>query len=201
MSAEKLHSLITLADFKAVLSIDDREDNLSRYCLTMATYTIEQYCMRRLFKKKRFERIEYRGDLFLPLKEYPVSKILLVYALTSTNGPDGELAEPEFYHVIPDCGCGEDIPYTLVLSPAVKRLPGLLSFSVIYNAGYSIGKAPPDLASACLELAAWNMGRYRGKRIGTTGNIRGSGRDGEHFELSMPENVKQLLEPYKRKVI
>jgi hypothetical protein len=34
-----------------------------------------------------------------------------------------------------------------------------------------------------------------------TGNVRGSGRDGEHFELSMPENVRFLLEPYKRKVI
>jgi hypothetical protein len=34
-----------------------------------------------------------------------------------------------------------------------------------------------------------------------TGNIRGVGKEGEHFELSMPENVKQLLEPYRRKVI
>jgi hypothetical protein len=30
-------------------------------------------------------------------------------------------------------------------------------------------EALPDLAAACLELAAWNMARYRG-RIGVTGN-------------------------------
>jgi DNA polymerase III alpha subunit len=47
-------------------------------------------------------------------------------------------------------------------------------------------QAPADLASACLELAAWNMSRYKGHRIGTTGIIRGSGKDGEHLEMSMP---------------
>jgi hypothetical protein len=75
------------------------------------------------------------------------------------------------------------------------------AIKVRYLAGYSIGKAPPDLASACLELAAWNMSRYRGRCIGMTGNVRGSGKEGEHLEASMPENVRLLLEPYKRRVI
>jgi len=60
---------------------------------------------------------------------------------------------------------------------------------------------PSDLSAACLELASWNMNRYRGRRVGMTGNIRGAGKEGEHFEMSMPENVKLLLEPYKRKTI
>jgi hypothetical protein len=34
-----------------------------------------------------------------------------------------------------------------------------------------------------------------------TGSVRGSGKDGEHFEMSMPENVRALLEPYSRKTI
>jgi hypothetical protein len=34
-----------------------------------------------------------------------------------------------------------------------------------------------------------------------SGNIKRSGKEGEHFEMSMPENVKQLLEAYKRKLI
>ena len=32
-----------------------------------------------------------------------------------------------------------------------------------------------------------------GKHIGMTGNIKGSGKEGEYFELSMPENVRTLL--------
>jgi hypothetical protein len=218
-----LHTLIPLADFKAILGLDDREDTLSRYCLITATYTIEQYCRRRLYLKRHFERIEFYGDLLLILREYPVRGVLAVYACYNVVEP--ELIEPEFYRLSPEIEERLDIPHTLWLSPALGRLPGLTAFKAVYRAGYAPvangewkiknGKGgtgdlygvPADLAAACLELAAWNMSRYRGKRIGMTGNIRGSGfatrggADGEHLEMSMPENVKQLLEPYKRRVI
>jgi hypothetical protein len=39
------------------------------------------------------------------------------------------------------------------------------------------------------------MSRYRGKRIGLTGPVHGRAGEREHLEMSMPENVKQLLEP------
>jgi hypothetical protein len=95
-----LHTLIALADFKAILGIDDREDTLSRYCLVTATFTIEQYCKRRLFLKKHFEQIEPNGDLLLPLGEYPVREVLAVYVV-GAFGETGEPLEPEFYRVSP----------------------------------------------------------------------------------------------------
>jgi len=199
MQKDKLHSLIPLAEFKTVLGLDDREDALSRYCLVTAAYTIEQYCMRRLIRKKHFEQIEFTGDLLIPLRDYPVVNVLVVYALFSFQ--HSEIVEPEFYRVIPDCGSGEDLPFSLSLSPAMRRYPGLAGVKAVYNAGYAIGKAPPDLGTACLELAAWNMSRYKGRRVGMTGSVRGQGRDGEHFEMTMPENVKTLLEPYRRRMI
>jgi hypothetical protein len=191
-----LHSLISLEDFKTLLGVDDREDKISRFCLVTSTLTIEQYCKRRLLRKKHFERIEFNGGLFLPLKEYPISEVLAVYL----HG-NGEILEPDFYDIIPDCGTFEDIPFSISLSPAFRRFRGLTAIKAVYWSGYELGNVPADLASACMELAAWNMNRYRGRRIGMTGNVRGSGRDGEHFELSMPENVRFLLEPYKRRVI
>ena len=182
------------------MGVDDREDKIARFCLVTASLTIEQYCKRRLLRKKIFENIEYMGDLIIPLREYPVSKVLAVFI-------HGEILEPDFYQVLPDCGTELDIPFAISLSPAVKRYKGLTAVKAVYWAGYarkpaaSMSQVPADLATACLELAAWNMSRYRGRRIGMTGNIRGSGRDGEHFEMSMPENVRLLLEPYRRKVI
>jgi hypothetical protein len=113
---------------------------------------------------------------------------------------NSEIIEPEFYRVLPDCGTDIDIPYSIEFSPAIKKLR-CSAVKIVYQAGYSVGNVPPDLASACLELASWNMSRYRGRRIGMTGNVRGGGKDGEHFEMSMPEQVRLLLEPYKRKVI
>ncbi|MDR0287192.1 MAG: hypothetical protein LBI03_05745 [Clostridiales bacterium] len=194
-----LYSLVPLDEFKAILGIDDRDDKIARFCLVTSTFTIEQYCKRRLLRKKHFERIEYMGDLVLPLREYPVSGVLAVYTLSGTGGT-GEIVEPEFYHVIPDCGSNEDFPFSVELSPAFARM-GCKAIKVIYFAGYNKGAVPTELAAACLELASWNMNRYRGRRVGMTGNIRGAGKEGEHFEMSMPENVKALLEPYRRKTI
>ena len=72
---KSIYSLISLEDFKALLGVDDREDSLARFCLTIATYTIEQHCMRRFLRKRHFERIEFTGELIFALREYPVKSI------------------------------------------------------------------------------------------------------------------------------
>ena len=197
---KNLYTLCPLEDFKTVLGVDDREDKIARFCLVTGTLTIEHYCKRRILRKKHFEHLEYTGDLIISLREYPVNKVLVVYALSDRGGA-GEIVEPEFYSVIPDCGTDDDIPFSLSLSPAFRRVRGLSAIKAVYWAGYAAGKVPADLASACLELASWNMSRYRGRRIGMSGNIRGTGKEGEHFEMSMPENVRGLLEAYRRKTI
>jgi hypothetical protein len=196
MADTQIYSLIPLEEFKALLNVDDREDKQARFCLVTATLTIEQYCKRRLIRKKHFERLEYIGDLCLPLREYPVTEILSVSVIVNEG-----ILEPDLYSVIPDCGLDLDIPFSISLSPALQRYWGLSAVKVVYWAGYPNGKIPADLAAACMELASWNLNRYRGKRIGMTGNIRGVGKEGEHFEMSMPENVRTLLEPYRRKTI
>jgi hypothetical protein len=188
-------TLIPIEDFKAVLGIDDRDDKLVKFCLLTSTLTIESYCKRKLLHRKHFEKIEYTGDLVLPLREYPVTEILAVSIFDTS-----EILEPDLYCVIPDCGTDVDIPFDISLSHAVGRLQ-FSAINVIYYSGYEKDNIPADLAAACLELASWNLNRYKGRRIGMSGNIRGAGIQGEHFELSMPENVKLLLEPYKRRLI
>jgi hypothetical protein len=203
-----LHTLIPLAEFKAILGIDDREIALSRFCLITATFTIEQYCKRRLLRRKNTDYLTFMGEYVFTLREYPVRKVVSVHAATAGTVQRGEplfspenLVDPKHYYCLPDEGIHEDIPFSLVLRPPCRLAREEMGIQVRYLAGYAPGKAPADLASACLELAAWNMSRYRGRRIGMTGNVRGSGKDGEHLEASMPENVRQLLEPYRRRTI
>jgi len=196
MSEKSIYSFIKLADFKTVLGIDDRDDNLAIFCLKTATKAIEQYCKRHFLREKHFEWNDYDGDLLIQLREYPVSRVLAVYLVGN-----GELLEPDFYSVIPECGTDYDMPFKLSLSRAIQRQSGISSIKAVYWAGYSEGLVPADLSAACLELASWNMNRYKGRRVGMTGSVRGGGKDGEHFESSMPLNVKQLLEPYRRKTI
>jgi hypothetical protein len=222
MSNGSLYTLIPLDDFKAVLGVDDREDRLARFCLVTSSLTIEQYCKRKLLRKKYFETVEYSGDLVIPLREYPVSEILAAFLLMRNEELEirnEQILEPEFYRAMIGCEFNEELPFCLLLSPSVKRFSRLLGVKVIYWGGYGVnphpcgftprsfceaktptkakitaasrGKPSPlcgsveytmphvpvDLAAACLELASWNMNRYRGRRVGMTGNIRGAGKE------------------------
>jgi uncharacterized phiE125 gp8 family phage protein len=178
-----LHSLVPLAEFKAILGIDDREDALCRFVLIASTYTIEQYCKRRLLRKKRSEFFPFTGDYVFPLGEYPAREILAVHQTHTLQ--ETIIVDPELYHTAPEIGAIEDVPFCLWVSPALRLVRGLSGLRVQYRAGYTAGRVPADLASACLELAAWNLNRYRGQQL----------------EGAMPENVKALLEPYRRKTI
>jgi uncharacterized phiE125 gp8 family phage protein len=194
------HSLIPPADFKAILGIDDREDALSRYCLVTATYTIEHYCARRLLLKKHTDYLDRYADDVSILREYPVRKIHCVYNDTHhAFGPETLIAHNDYY-TLPDTGNGEDVPFFLAFRTNRLRY-GEKVLKVKYTAGYAPGEVPADLKAACVELAAWNMSRHRGKRIGLTGSVRGRAGEGEHLEMSMPENVRGLLELYRRKTI
>jgi uncharacterized phiE125 gp8 family phage protein len=186
------HALISLDEFKALLSVDDREDVLSRYCLITATYTIEQYCHRRLLLKSMTEYLDYTGDGFLLLGEYPVRELESVYYNRERHFYPENLLPPERYGLMPEGEGLKDIPYYLDLKGGSRFLAGEGCVKVKYRGGYGLGEVPPDLACACLELAAWNMSRYRGRRIGMTG---------ECLETVMPENVRGLLEPYRRRMI
>jgi hypothetical protein len=200
------HTLLPLEDFKVILGLDGREDALSRYCLITAAYTIEHYCRRRLVRRKTTDYLTFTGEPVFTLREYPVRKVLRVQQGGPPFGPEN-LVDPKYYYCLPDEGIQEDIPFSLVLRSPPRLAGEAAGIRVRYLAGYVPGKAgtpngvPSDLASACLELAAWNMSRYRGRRIGMAGNVRGSGKDGEHLEASMPENVRQLVEPYQRRMI
>jgi hypothetical protein len=162
-----------LANFKAILGIDDREDALCRFVLIASSYTIEQYCKRRLFRKKRVEFLPFYGDYVFPLRGYPVWEILAVYRTPGLR--EANIVEPGLYHTIPECPETtfprgfEDIPFCLSAAPAIGLVRGLTGLRVQYRAGYVPGRIPADLGSACLELAAWNMSRYRGRRIGMAG--------------------------------
>ena len=79
--SKHLYSLISLEEYKGILGVDDRDDSLSRFCLTTATFTIEQFCKRRLLRKIHTGYHINAGDHIFTLREYPVRKIISVSSL------------------------------------------------------------------------------------------------------------------------
>jgi hypothetical protein len=199
MNKKNLHSLASFEDLKAVTGTDDRDAKLACFTLVSSTLAIERYCLRRLLMKKITDYPDCYPDDIPCLREYPVKRILAVY-----NDPRRFYGEesrvcPSLYYTIPEAGTDEDVPFFL----AFRNIPhpGEKALKVKYLAGYEAKEVPADLKTACAELAAWNLTRYRGRRIGMTGSVRGRPGEGEHLEMSMPENVRLLLEPYRRKTI
>jgi hypothetical protein len=98
----RLYSLISLADFKALLGIDDREDALCRFALVVSTHAIENYCKRRLLLKKRLEFFPFYGDYTFPLRDYPVRELLAVHKIRALL--ETTIVEPALYHTMPESG-------------------------------------------------------------------------------------------------
>jgi len=193
-----LHSLISFSDFAALAGVDDREEWLAKFCLAAATKAIESHCKRRLLRERVAEEIPLLGGMELQLGEYPVAKVRSVFIIG--NGADVQLGRGQF-RVEPNCGLDDNIPVSITLSPSLGRLRRNAAARVDYTAGFAPDAVPADLAAACFELVSWSMNRYRGRRAGMTGSVVGNWRDGEHFEMSMPENARALLKPYARRTI
>ncbi|GHU45243.1 hypothetical protein FACS1894190_17330 [Spirochaetia bacterium] len=209
------HSLVSLADCKTILGIDDREDAFAEFLLVSSSYAIEEYCMRRLLHKRVKEWHTNYTDLTISLKEYPVREIFVV----ETRNNKTATATPEYYKLMPETGSLENIPFLLRISPSVLFCKKMVytcatqdaalrvtpthrkynneTIFIKYIAGYKTSEMPPSLKDACIELVAWKYARHKGKKLGVTPNNKTE----VSLENKMPEHVKELLEPYRRKTI
>ena len=169
------------------MGADDREDSLLEFLLVSSTYAIEEYCMRRLLRKRIKER--FPASAYLTLREYPVAEVLTV----DISGADGSVS-PAYYDLSPEAGAMVNVPHILRLLISDYALRGKMT-NVKYTAGYYMTNVMPDLKEACFELTAWKYQRHNNRFTFVAGN-KGAG-----FESKMPERVKELLEPYRRRVI
>jgi uncharacterized phiE125 gp8 family phage protein len=180
-----LHSLVSLESFKLLYGVDDREDELARFFLESATAQVERYCMRRLCYKKVTQGFDGTGGYYFELLDYPVHSVLSVRAGAALPLGADCAVSPADYFVSPNIGLLADYPHYLHIYPT-SRIDGIRNLvKIVYFAGYKMNDVPADLKKACLELAAWNYKRHKENS----------------FEECMSENVRQLLEPYRRKTI
>jgi hypothetical protein len=182
-------ALIGLADARRVAALSTTDDDFLTFLLASATAATESYCLRRFLYRKHRETFAFYDDAF-PLSEYPVRYIAEVQALKSKR-----FIPPTNYDYRPLTG--GDFPLLFRLNDNSFVAYGE-ALRVTYTAGYTAGKVPPDLKNAVIELAVWNKARIESDKVG---HVYGSRASGEYLENTMPENVKSLLEAYRRKII
>jgi uncharacterized phiE125 gp8 family phage protein len=190
VGCDLVHSLVSLGEAKSLLGLDDREDSLVGFLLVSSTYAIEEYCMRRLLRKRIKERFVDTAEPVFPLREYPVAEVSAVEGVNAYGA-----STPFFYDLAPEAGSLSNIPHTLRIFPA-RGGCALKTVNVKYIAGWRVSDIPPDLKEACLELTAWKYARHNNRFTYTANNKKEA-----NFENKTPERVKELLEPYKRRVL
>ena len=126
-----VHSLVSVREFKNMYGVDDREDSLVEFLLVSSTYAIEEYCMRRLLRKRIKERFEASG--YLTLREYPVREVLAV-SIVDTGGA----YSPLYYDLSPEAGVLVNAVHTLELPHGDKGMNQITAFIVFHTASMGL---------------------------------------------------------------
>jgi hypothetical protein len=195
---DKLYSLVPFAEAKDILGIDDRDDDLFRRCLFWTTWAVENFCNRRLVRRRHRQCCFLSRDYIYDLHQYPVRKIHSVYATCDLDVIKGKkLLGEEFlvarsnYYCLPDEGTEDDIPLFLVLRPPLRDSPDEILFRVHYTAGYGSDDMPPDLFYAFLKQVSLNMKQYK----------KCKGSVAVPFDLPISEKMQLRFQPYRRALI
>jgi hypothetical protein len=184
--------LVSVEECKRVLGLDDREDGFTEWLVMTASAAIEAYCMREFGYTKRVEFLDGSLPGGEELREYPVRKVC---GVKEKIGAEWRVLD---FMLEPRTKAVLDRPYFLHVHKARGASEKDRQVVVEYMSGYKPDEMPLQVQQACVELVAWNYARHKERKIGVKGSEK---RGGEHYESAMPENVKGLLERWRRKTI
>jgi hypothetical protein len=194
-------SLISLADFaycREALELDDRDQPAIELLIFSCSAEIESYTGRNLLQRSL---VEYRNGFLNPsmaLRQYPVSELT---ELRCNRGDEEFVVNPELFTLDNPAlqNCTEQ-PARIRLNEDYLFPRGRNNIHITYTAGYAADDMPAPLKMALAEMVGWSLKRMRARQIGMSG-LTNSKRAKEWpvTDKTMPDHVKDLLEPYRRK--
>ena len=194
-------SLVSLAWCKDLIATDDRDESLLGTVVASCSGRVEQYLMRRILERSFVHCFDSLGERELLLPEYPVRSVGPVRCdPLRVFGEETALDDGSWYCATVPYDVFEDLPGVLIFDSFLSLPVGSRIIQVSYVAGYPLEHMPEDLQLATAELVAWELRRVKSKQIGVSGLVPTSGRmERAVLELQMPANVREMLEPYRRR--
>ena len=195
-------NLVSLSTCRDLLSIDDRDESILALVVASSSARVERYLMRRILEGNFSGEFDSLGQRDIVLSEYPVRNVISVRCDPErVFGDETKLADNAWYCATVPYDILEDLPAVLIFDPFVSLPIGRRIIRVEYTAGYPLDAIPEDLKLATMELVAWEFRRVKSKQVGVSGFVPTSGRmERTVLEMQMPENVREMLEPYRRRM-
>lgn len=181
-------NLTTLTKVKNYLGISGTdEDTLLNELISGASGAIENFCNRILGEATYTEHHDGRGKSSVVLKQFPVVSVTSVHDDIDRDFEVGDLVDADNYIV-------DMVAGMVMLKSNATFADGILNVKVVYRAGYSTIPESVDLA-----CQIWVAAFYNRLKDGADGfaseNIGGIAQ--AFLNISMPENVKALILPYR----
>ncbi len=180
--------LITWAEVKSLLSIEDEYQNVTEFIISSASLQAKRVMGRNILLQTLTEQRRGTGQQSFLLKEYPIKSVTAIYIdLTFQFGEDTKLELNEYWL---DSDLGEiELFWRAFPVPSCGR-----TVKIEYQAGYD--EVPVDIKQAILETVKWNFNRILYDGVG----VKNEKVDGvsTSFEVRIPTNAREIFEGYRR---
>lgn len=192
-----LVNLVSWEECKKLLDIDSREKAFIELLIFSASAEIETYTNRKLKQRDIRELQDGCMQNELTLKQYPLKEITSLKIDNERNYPEETIVNTDYYKCfIPYSEDDRETPSEIILAEGYLFPKGRNNIEIIYKAGYLDEEMPEDLKTAVIELVEWNYKRLKNRQIGETNLKYG---EKTQLETTIPKNIRDLLDPYKRK--
>ena len=176
--------------------MSSKEKTFIELLIFSASAEIETYTGRKLKQRQIRELNDGCSQSEIILKQYPVKEVTSLKVDNERNYQEETIVSNEYYSCfIPN---QDDLEYQseIILAQGYSFPNGRNNIEVIYTAGYLDEEVPEDLKTAVTELVEWSFKRLNNRQIGEI-NLK----YGQKTQLAtrIPEHVRDLIEPYKRK--
>ena len=189
--AVHIYDLTTIADVKVLTGVATADDAVTQTLITKASVFANNYTGRILAQQTFTEIYDGDGSDILFLDNYPIASVTTVHQDSDRAFGSDTLVAATDYLTYAD--------NRKLVSIGTTWFKDVQTIKVVYVAGYAIGSIPEDLVNAVTMLVDFWGKEYDKHRFGVSST--GTDTNRITYEKNIPGEIKEMLNPYKKKVI
>ncbi len=190
MAADIL-DLTTVTAVKVLTGAATADDAITQTLITKASVYANNYTGRILAQQTFTEIYDGDGTDILFLENYPIASVTTVHQDSERAFGSTTLVASTDYLTYAD--------NRKLVSTGTTWFADIQTIKVVYVAGFAIGSIPEDLVNAVTMLVDFWFKEYDAHRFGVTST--GTDTNRITYEKIIPVEIKEMLNPYKKKVI
>lgn len=180
------YSLVTWANAKYLLGLDEEDRTKAEFILNATTARAEHIAKRLLAARSVTKDLDGTGSPRLLLPVWPINSVSRVNIDSTGTFASADDIDSDDYRVYSEEG------YIALVYRTFTA--GIQNVRVVWNGGFST--IPYDLQMAAIECLKWNLLRLAGESIGVRNVISSDGIN-TGMEITIPASAQRVFESYR----